>query len=219
MTLNTPISCQAVRKLEKSYKTSPTAAKLGQVFWSLHRLAAQHSINNYTNHGLRQALANQKKHQKKRRNLNLHREEARKPEFYGPKEVLAANEYQAVQDTQIEAKKLQTANRKAKAAINKVQKQLLKEEAAARRVERERVRKLKEEQKTQARMERQAALLVKKQAKALEAMRKNLNKAAPLPRKAPVPSKVRVVVAQVENEASGTTSRGRAYRRPARYNN
>ena len=99
---------------------------------------------------------------------------------------------------------------------------MLKEEAAARRIEREQVRKLKEEQKTQARMEQQAALLVKKQAKALEAMRKNLNKAtkpALLPRKAPVPSKVAVVLPRVEMEVSGTTSRGRAYRRPTRYNN
>jgi len=53
---------------------------------------------------------------------------------------------------------------------------------------------LKEEQKTQARMERQAALLVKKQAKTLKVIRKNLNKAAPLLRKAPVLLKVRVVV-------------------------
>jgi hypothetical protein len=71
---------------------------------------------------------------------------------------------------------------------------LLKKEAAAQQIERERVWKLKEEQKTQARMEQQAALLVKKQAKALEAMMENLNKAAPLLRKAPVLSKVRVVV-------------------------
>jgi hypothetical protein len=96
---------------------------------------------------------------------------------------------------------------------------LLKEEAATRQIERERVWKLKEEQKTQARIERQAALLVKKQAKALEAIRKNLNKAAPLPRKAPVLSKVGVVVPWVENKAFQTTSRGRAYRQPARYNN
>jgi len=68
-------------------------------------------------------------------------------------------------------------------------------------------------------MEQQAALLVKKQAKALEAIRKNLNKAALLPRKALVPSKVGLVVPQVENEAFQTTSRGRAYRQPARYNN
>jgi hypothetical protein len=96
---------------------------------------------------------------------------------------------------------------------------LLKEEAAAQQIEREQVQKLKEEQKTQARMERQAALLVKKQAKALEAIRKNLNKAAPLLRKVPVLSKVRVVVPRVENEAFWTTSRGRAYRQLARYNN
>jgi hypothetical protein len=70
--------------------------------------------------------------------------------------------------------------KQAKAAANKVQKELLKEEAAKRQVERERVRKLKEEQKAQARMERQAELLVKKQAKALEAMRKDFNKAAKL---------------------------------------
>jgi hypothetical protein len=47
-------------------------------------------------------------------------------------------------------------------------------------------------------MEQQAALLVKKQAKALEAMRENLNKAALLLRKAPVLSKVGVVVPRVE---------------------
>ena len=61
-------------------------------------------------------------------------------------------------------------------------------------MERERVKKLKEEQKAQARMERQAAMLAKKQAKALKAIRKNLNKAALLLRKAPVPLKVKVVV-------------------------
>jgi hypothetical protein len=74
---------------------------------------------------------------------------------------------------------------------------LLKEEAAAQQIEREQVQKLKEEQKTQARIERQAALLVKKQAKALEAIRKTFNKAtkpALLLRKALVPSKVAVVL-------------------------
>jgi hypothetical protein len=99
---------------------------------------------------------------------------------------------------------------------------LHKEEAAAQRIEREQVKKLKEEQKAQARIERQAAMLAKKQAKALEAIRKSLNKAAmpaPLLRKAPVLSKVGVVVPRVENEAFGTTSRGRAYKQPARYNN
>jgi hypothetical protein len=222
MSLSSPISCRAAREMERSYKRSPTADKLGQIFHSLHRLAAQHSIDNHVICGLRWALADQQKRKTKRRNLNLCGDEAGKPEFWGPSEVLAANQYQAAQDAQTEAKKLQTADRKARAAANKVQKELLKEEAAARRVERERVRKLKEEQKAQARMERQAELLAKKQAKALEAMRKDLNKAAksaPLPRKAPVPSKVGVVVPRVENEASRTTSRGRAYRRPARYNN
>jgi hypothetical protein len=65
-------------------------------------------------------------------------------------------------------------------------------------------------------------MLAKKQATALEAMRKSLEKAAkpaPLPRKAPVPSKASVVVSQVENKASRKTSRGRAIRRPMRYNN
>jgi hypothetical protein len=74
---------------------------------------------------------------------------------------------------------------------------LLKEEAAEQRVERERVRKLKEEQEAQARMERQAELLVKKQAKALEAMRKDLSKAAKpakLLRKALIWLKIAVVV-------------------------
>jgi hypothetical protein len=74
---------------------------------------------------------------------------------------------------------------------------LLKEEAAARQVEREWVCKLKEEQKAQARMERQAELLVKKQAKAPKAMRKTFKKAAKpakLLRRALVQSKIAVVV-------------------------
>jgi hypothetical protein len=99
---------------------------------------------------------------------------------------------------------------------------LLKEEAAKQRVEREQVRKLKEEQKAQARIEQQAELLVKKQAKALKAIRKDLNKAAKpakLLRKALIQSKIAVVVPQVEMKVSRATSRGRAYRLPARYNN
>jgi hypothetical protein len=47
----------------------------------LHRLAAQHSINDYTNRGLQWALADQKKRKAKRWNLNLRGEEAGKPEF------------------------------------------------------------------------------------------------------------------------------------------
>jgi hypothetical protein len=81
---------------------------------------------------------------------------------------------------------------------------------------------LPKEQKAQARMERQAELLVKKQAEALEAIRKDLNKAAKLAKlikKAPVQSKITVVVPQVEMGVSRVTSRGRAYRRPTRYNN
>jgi hypothetical protein len=53
MALSSPISCWTARQMEKSYVRSPTAAKLGQIFYSLHRLAAQHSINDYTNRGLR----------------------------------------------------------------------------------------------------------------------------------------------------------------------
>ena len=71
-------------------------------------------------------------------------------------------------------------------------------------------------------MEREAEMLAKRQAKALKAIRKNLKKAAKLVlllRKAPVPSKITVVVPQVENEVSGTTSRGRASRLPTRYKN
>jgi hypothetical protein len=71
-------------------------------------------------------------------------------------------------------------------------------------------------------MERQAELLVKKQAKALEAMSKTLSKAAKpakLLRRAPVQSKIAVVVPQVEMEVSGTTSRSRACRLPTQYKN
>jgi hypothetical protein len=65
-------------------------------------------------------------------------------------------------------------------------------------------------------------LLVKKQAKALKAIRKDLNKAAKpakLLRKALIWSKIAVEVPQAEMEVSRTTPRGRAYRLPARYKN
>jgi len=71
-------------------------------------------------------------------------------------------------------------------------------------------------------MERQAELLVKKQAKALKAIRKDLKKPAKpdkLLRRAPVRSKIAVVVPRVEMKVSGTTSRGRACRLPTRYKN
>jgi hypothetical protein len=102
---------------------------------------------------------------------------------------------------------------------------LPKEEAAAQRLERERERELKAELKAQARMEKQAQILAKKQAQALNNMSKEAAKAAKLAkppkpaRKAPVQSKVNVVVPWVEIEGSGTTSRGRAHKLPARYKN
>jgi hypothetical protein len=71
-------------------------------------------------------------------------------------------------------------------------------------------------------MGRQAELLVKKQAKALKTMRKDLKKAAKpakLLRKALVQSKIAVVVPRVEMEVSRTTSHGRACRLPIRYKN
>lgn len=157
--------------------------------------------------------------------MNLCGQEAGKPEFWSPSKVLAANQYQAAQDTEIQAKKLQTADRAAKAAANKVQKQLLKEEAAVRRLERERERKLKAEQKAHVRMEKQAQILAKKQAQALNKMSKEAAKAAKLAkppkpaRKAPVQLKVNVVVPRVEIEGLGTTSRGRAHKLPTRYKN
>jgi hypothetical protein len=98
---STPISCQAVRKMEKSYKTSPIVYKLSWIFYSLHRLAAQYSINNYINYGLRCTIADQKKRKAKCRNLNLCSKEARMLEFWSPKTVLAANQYQAAKDTEI----------------------------------------------------------------------------------------------------------------------
>lgn len=102
---------------------------------------------------------------------------------------------------------------------------MLKEQAAAQQLEQERERNLKAEQKAQARIEKQAQILAKKQAKALNKMSKEAAKATKLAkplkpaRKALVQSKIHVVVPRVEMEVSGTTSRGRAYRLPARYKN
>jgi hypothetical protein len=71
-----------------------------------------------------------------------------------------------------------------------MQKELLKEEAAVRRAEREQAQKLLAEQKLQAKLDQEAKRLANKQAKALKAMTKKLNKDAKLarpPRKALVP--------------------------------
>ena len=150
---NTPMSCRALRKMERSYKRSPTTIKLSLVFHSLHKLAAQHSIDNHINRGLRTTLIDQKKRKAKRRNLNLCGEEAGKPEFWNSEKVLAANQYQEEQDAQAKAKELQIADKKAKAAANKIQKELLKEEAATRRAGREQAWKLLAEQKLQAKLD------------------------------------------------------------------
>ena len=53
MSNSTPISCRAIRNIQKSYKKSPTAQKLERIFYVMNRLASEHSIDAHVNQGLR----------------------------------------------------------------------------------------------------------------------------------------------------------------------
>jgi hypothetical protein len=67
----TPMTCRAIRRIQKSYHESLSAHKLDLVFRASEQLAAQRSINQHRIVGLEKSIIIKKKKRRKGKKLNL----------------------------------------------------------------------------------------------------------------------------------------------------
>lgn len=96
--IKTPITCRTVRCFQKSFKHSPTAAKVEKLLKANELLAAQHSIDQHIHRGLEEALKLEKRNRKKGTKLNLLGEEACGAQFFSLGRVQAARDWHTIKE-------------------------------------------------------------------------------------------------------------------------
>ena len=97
----TPLTCHAIRHIEKEYRKAPNSAIVRKLFRATEKLTSQHSIDIHTIKGLTQTLKNEKKRRQKGKRLNLLGESDLGPQFFSPGRIQAAREYQSQKDTEV----------------------------------------------------------------------------------------------------------------------
>ena len=152
----TPLDCLAVRRMQRQYKNKPCSPILAKIFRANERLAAQQSISNHVIVGLTNSLRNKKKKRRKGKRLNLLGQEESGAQIFSPGRVQAARDYQATKE-EVELQRQQDiADKKAQAALRKLQQEVDKkarQEEAAKRRQMVAARKIQEAAEKQARKE------------------------------------------------------------------
>ncbi len=120
----TPVSSRAVRRAQKAYKLQPSTELLSLIFRANEKLASQCSILLHERNGLIGALQLEKAKRKRGKKLNLLGEEDSGPQFWSPSKVQAAKGVNQAKEAEELQKKADIADRKAKAAATKRQKEL-----------------------------------------------------------------------------------------------
>jgi hypothetical protein len=218
--INTPMTCRAVRRIQRAYNQAPASPILEKVFRANDRLAAQHSVDQHVIHGLRQALAIEKRRQKKGKQLNLLGNDDSGPQFFGPDEIEAARVRMREKEEEEAREQQRLADKRDEQAAKKVQ----KEEEKAKRVEAAAKRK---EEAAEARLQKAIDAQVRKETR--EAIKRQKASARGRQKKTTGP-KVVENVSQEQNSGAGevvteeeeqgvvtTSTRTRAVKRPARY--
>ena len=121
--LKTPLTCHAIRCIEKEYRKAPNSAVIKKLFRATEKLTSQHSIDIHTIKGLTQTLKIEKKRRQRGKRLNLLGENDSGPQFFSPGRIQAAREYQDQKDTQVALRQQQLASTKALAATKRVEKE------------------------------------------------------------------------------------------------
>jgi hypothetical protein len=128
--LQTPMTSRTIRRFQKSFLSSPTAAKTKLLLKANERLAAEHSIAIHVNRGLEQAMKLEKRKRRRGKRLDLVGEEASGAQFFSPGHVQAARDFQALKEAEKQVKLDEKTDKKAKAAAVKLQKEKNKIERA-----------------------------------------------------------------------------------------
>ena len=209
----TPLTCHAIRHIEKEYRKAPNSAIVRKLFRATEKLTSQYSIDIHTIKGLTQTLKNEKKRRQKGKRLNLLGESDLGPQFFSPGRIQAAREYQSQKDTEVALRQQQLANTKALAAIKKVEKE----------AEQLRRRQAAEEARIQKAANKQAQQELKNATATTNKTQTNLKRQSKSACK--TPKRVRKQLEIVDNargsaeqkEVISATSSGRQVNRPHRF--
>ena len=93
--VKTPMTCRAVRRVQRQYHNQPNSPLLKKLFRANERLASQYSVDQHIVKGLTVSLRNEKKKRQRGKRLNLLGEEDSGPQFFSPQRVQAARQFQA----------------------------------------------------------------------------------------------------------------------------
>ena len=101
----TPMSCRAIRRIHRAYKFKPTESFFSKILRANERLATEHSIDQHVIKGLLIALQQEKKRRRRGKRLNLVGEEESRPQFFSPRRIQTAREFQAAKEEDERAKR------------------------------------------------------------------------------------------------------------------
>ena len=218
--LKTPLTSRAIRRIQRQYSYAPTSVIVKKLFRSAELLSSQHSIDTHILKGLTQSLKNEKKKRQKGKRLNLLGEDDSGPQFFSPRRIQAAREWQAQKDANEVIRQQELANKKVKAAIKKAQQAADKIQRAIIIANR---RQATVDAKIQKAIDRQAQEELKKAAMTTPKVQKTPKKKSLLLHQAPKAIRKQTdVIGDVDRvvmrkEAVAATSRGRRVFRPQRF--
>jgi hypothetical protein len=132
-TIKTPMTCRAIRRVERAIKKSPSESKIALLAKAAEALAAQHSIDAHQINGLREAFKLEVKKRRRGKCLNLLGESDSGPQFFSPARIKAARDYQAQKEAAELARKQQIADKKAATQLRREQEIAAKAAKAAER--------------------------------------------------------------------------------------
>ena len=184
------------------------------------RLAAHHDIDLHVIERLKTDIKQERKRRKCGKRLNLCGEQDSGPQFYGPEEVKAAQDYQASKEVEEEQQKQEIIDKKEQAAAKRVQKEKERVEraaiTAAKRKAAAEARAIREEEKRAQAGAKAEALRQKKEQLRLWGQSTGSKEARKTPKKQARKS-VPVVIEQEEEVAVMATLRGRQVQKPQRF--
>jgi len=213
----TPMTSKSIRRIQKLYRADPCKENIDLIFRSQQRLAAQHEIDQHIQRGLFETVKTEKQRRQRGKRLNLVGKEDTGAQIFKPEQVLAAKEYAAKKQADIDTKKAETAAKKVVAAENKQRKE---EEAQERAIQRQ----VGREAKVQAKAEEKAVKKIQKKQSAVQKKTEKTSLTVILPVKFTLESSTEAVTVvqpiEVVEEKEGskmTTTAGRKIKLPQRY--
>ena len=218
--VKTPISSKSIRQFQISYRRSPSNLKLEKLFTTNERLAAQHSIDEYTKKGLLDVISGEKKRRQRSQKLGVSKSEVHGAQLFSPTTIKHAQEALAAKAYKLEAEKARIASNKTTLLIKKAKSNAEKAEKALQRaLAKEAKAQIEAEKKAEKETQKLAILAEKQVSKALTQEKAVVKK----PQKASVGRKKVVRFKKKAPEEVGPatgvqmTSTGRVQKTPQRY--